>query len=135
MMSDPYVLNLLRYIGAILVGALAAGLGALVVQLSGTDPIIWRPILAATLGPIVTGLIARQLTRAGSEELAAQVSAYKSIGYHRDELAVVPQGGTLATTNVLSTITAMNPDDLARVRDATMARHEALSTQPEGIRG
>lgn len=74
MISDPYIRNLLLYIGSMLVGALAAGLGVLMVQLAGTDPIIWRPVFAAALGPIVTGLLARQLTKAGREDVGVLVN-------------------------------------------------------------
>lgn len=69
MISDPFVRNALLYVGTMLVGALAAGLSVLMIQLAGVDPINFRPILAAALGPIVTGLLARQLTRGGREEL------------------------------------------------------------------
>jgi hypothetical protein len=72
--ADPYIRNLLKYVGTILVGALAAGLGVLMVQLAGTDPIVWRPVFAAALGPIVTGLMARQLTKAGREDIGNLVT-------------------------------------------------------------
>lgn len=110
MISDPYIRSALQYAGAILLGALAAGLGALAVQLNGTDPIVWRPILAATLGPIVTGLIARQLTRAGSEGIAAQVNDLRAEGYRREDMTV-----TVPAVNVPPVVGRLTPEQLNQV--------------------
>jgi hypothetical protein len=91
-MNDPLIRNLVYYALYILGGALASGLGVLATQLAGPgDDILWKPILAAMIGPIISGLAASRLPRPEGAELAAQIDALKAQGVkHGDMLVVVP---------------------------------------------
>lgn len=116
--------NLIKYAVAILAGALAAALGALVVQLSGTDPITWRPVIAAGLGPVVTGLAAMQLTRVGSEAIAAQVDSLKAAGTDRRDMVVVSQDDAIPLV-----AGALPPEQVSQIVAAIKAE---MVRDPEG---
>jgi hypothetical protein len=88
---DPLVKNILLYTLSILAGALAAGLGVLATQLAGADPINWRPVIAAAIGPIVAGLAASRLPRPEGAALAAQIDTLKDQGIARRDMVVVTQ--------------------------------------------
>lgn len=81
--------NALNYAMAILAGSLAAALLVLSTQLAGADPINWRPILLAALGPILTGLVTTQLTRTGFTQIAAQADYLQAQGLPKHELVVL----------------------------------------------
>lgn len=86
---DPLARNLLLYGLSIAAGALAAGLGVLATQLAGADPINWRPVLAAAIGPIVAGLAASRLPRPEGVNLAEQANNLKDQGVARRDMIVV----------------------------------------------
>jgi hypothetical protein len=90
-MSDPLIRNLVLYALSIAAGAVAAGLGVLVVQLGGVDPINWRPVFAAAIGPIVAGLLATRLPRPEGAELAHQIDTLQEQGVPRHKMQVVPK--------------------------------------------
>jgi hypothetical protein len=90
-MSDPMARTILLYVLSIAAGAAAAGLGVLATQLAGADPINWRPIIAAAIGPIVAGLAASRLPRPEGAALAAQIDSLKAQGVPRAEMVVVSQ--------------------------------------------
>jgi hypothetical protein len=120
-MTDLTTRNILLYVGSMLIGAVAAALAALLVQLSGADPVNWRPVLAAGLGPVVTGLLATRLTRVGSEPIAAQVDNLKSVGVPRRDMIVVTRDDAVATAAEALTPTQVQQvaDELERrMRDA-----------------
>lgn len=85
---DPTTRVILLYILGMLVGGLAAGGAVLIVQLGGADPINWRPILAAFLGPIVTGLISMRFPRPEGAQIADQVDTLKGRGVARRDMVV-----------------------------------------------
>jgi hypothetical protein len=90
-MSDPTTRTIVLYILSIMAGALAAGLGVLAVQLGGVDPINWRPVFAAAIGPIVAGLLGSRLPRPEGAQLAAQVDALKARNVPRHEMVVLSE--------------------------------------------
>lgn len=90
-MIDPLTRTIILYVLSILAGALVAGLGVLATQLVGTDPINWRPVLAAMIGPIVAGLAASRLPRPEGAALAAQIDQLHAQGTPRHEMLVVTQ--------------------------------------------
>jgi hypothetical protein len=112
-LADPFVRNVFKYIGTMLVGALAAGLSVLVAQLASTDPISWRPVLAAALGPIVTGLLARQLTKGGREHIGNLVT---QVGVRQARAALETAAARQTTTNPLPPIDPnMTPEERDRL--------------------
>lgn len=116
-MTDLTAQNIIKYAVTILAGALAAALGVLAVQLAGVDPINWRPVIAAAIGPVVTGLAAMQLTRVGSESIAAQVDSLKAAGTARKDMVVVREDEAVP---VLAG--ALSPSQVAQMVDALEAR-------------
>lgn len=91
-----------------------------------------RTEIASALALLVSGggiWLAANRPRFGSEMLAATVSAYKALGYHRDDLAVMPKVDN-PTAVALAAIATMSADDLGAVRDAALARHQALGATP-----
>lgn len=88
-MSDPMARTVALYILSILAGALAAGLGVLATQLTGTDPVNWPPVFAAAIGPIIAGLAASRLPLPEGAALAAQSDVLKAQGIPRHEQIVV----------------------------------------------
>lgn len=89
-MSDPFVRTVIYYALSILGGALVAGLAVLATQLAGPgDVILWKPILAAMIGPIISGIAASRLPRPEGAELAAQIDALKTQGVKRGDMVVV----------------------------------------------
>lgn len=111
-MTDLTARNVLLYVGSVLAGATAASLAALAVQLTGVDPINWRPVIVAALGPIVTGLLATQLTRVGSEGIAAQVDSLKAAGTPKRDMVVVHQDDAAALV-----ADALTPTQVQQVAD------------------
>jgi hypothetical protein len=89
-MSDPLVRNLVLYALSIAVGALAAGLSVLAVQL-GYESIDWKPVFAAAIGPIVAGLLSTRLPRPEGAALAQQIDILKEQGVARQEMMIVPK--------------------------------------------
>jgi hypothetical protein len=81
--TDPMTRTIILYMLSILAGALVAGLGVLATQLVGTDPINWRPVFAAMIGPIVAGLAASRLPRPEGAALAQQIDQLKEQGTPR----------------------------------------------------
>jgi hypothetical protein len=122
--NDLTTQNVLKYVVTIVAGSLAAALGVLAVQLAGTDPIMWRPVAAAAIGPIVTGLAAMQLTRLGSEGIAAQVDTLKAGGTARSEMVVLSQDEAVPRL-----AGALSPD---QVRQIVAALKAEMARDPEG---
>jgi hypothetical protein len=116
-MGDLTAQNVLKYVVTILAGALAAALGVLAVQLAGVDPVNWRPVIAAGIGPVVTGLAAMQLTRVGSEPIAAQVDSLQAAGTHKRDMVVVSQDEAVPLL-----AGALSPSQVAQVADEIEAR-------------
>lgn len=131
-MNDLTSQNVIRYLVAIVAGSLAAGLGVLVVQLSGTDPINWRPVLVAALGPIVTGLASMQLTRLGSEPIAAQVDSLKATGVQRRDMVVVSQdeAAPMLAGNLTPMQVQQVSDELERRLKLTPADYDPKEAAP-----
>jgi hypothetical protein len=101
-MSDLKLQNLLIYLGVGLLNALAIATAAALA--AGTMPgfrdgEFLRPSedvvvgLLALLVPVLTTWLASNRPRFGSEQLAAEVGAYRDLGYHRADLTVLPKGG------------------------------------------
>src|SRR4051794_27091546 len=90
-MSDPTTRVIVYYILSVAAGALVAGLGVLATQLAGTDPINWRPVFAAAIGPIVAGLLGSRLPRPEGAQLAAQVDALKARNVPRHDMVVLSE--------------------------------------------
>lgn len=90
-MSSAEWHNLIWRIASVVAGSLAAGLLVVSVQLSGDDPINWRPVIVACIGPIVTGLTVLSVPRIGSASIAAQVDELRSNGIQRRDMAVMPR--------------------------------------------
>lgn len=92
------VVNLLKYGGAACLSMLVGMLPVLIAQLEGSDPINWRPILAAGLTALLTAITATgvtsRFTRVGSEHVAAQVDALKARGVARRDMVVSPREGS-----------------------------------------
>lgn len=108
-MSDPTTRTILLYALSIAAGALAAGLGVLATQMAGADPINWRPVIAAAIGPVVAGLAASRLPRPEGAALAAQIDDLKARGIPRKELVVVTQ------EEAVRGIAEAPPDDAGRL--------------------
>lgn len=126
-MNDLTARNLLLYVGSVLAGALAASLAALAVQLAGADPVNWRPVIVAAIGPVVTGLLATQLTRVGSESIAAQVDSLKAIGTPRHEMVVVSQDEAVS-----GLANPAEPDMVKAVADELERRMRQTPATPGG---
>lgn len=90
MPSDPTTRAIVLYVLSVAAGAAAAGLAVLATQLAGVDPINWRPILAAMIGPIVAGLAASRLPKPEQAGVSAQADALKAMGVAHDEMIVSP---------------------------------------------
>lgn len=88
---DAQARVILLYALSVLAGALVAGLSVLATQLAGADPINWRPVLAAAIGPLVAGLAASRLPRPEGAILARQIDTLKARGIDRKEMLVVTQ--------------------------------------------
>lgn len=116
-MTDLTTQNVIKYAVTILAGALAAALGVLAVQLAGVDPINWRPVIAAGIGPVVTGLAAMQLTRVGSEGIAAQVDSLHAAGTQKRDMVVIREDEAVP---ILAG--ALSPAQVAQVADEIEAR-------------
>jgi hypothetical protein len=119
-MNDPIVRTIILYVLSILAGALVAGLGVLATQLTGTDPIDWRPVIAAMIGPIVAGLAASRLPRPEGAALAMQIDALKAQGTPRHEMVVVTQ-----TEAVSGVANPADPDVVKAVADELERRMKA----------
>lgn len=128
--------NLLIYAGIWIAIALAGALGLAIGNgaVPGfSDGQILAPArteIASALALLVSGggiWLAANRPRFGSEALAATVSAYKMLGYHRDDLTVQPKDDD-PTAVAIAAIATMSPEELALIRDAALARHEALGT-------
>jgi hypothetical protein len=122
--TDPLTRTIILYALSILAGALAAGLGVLATQLTSTDPIDWRPVLAAAIGPIVAGLAASRLPRPEGAVLAQQIDALKAQGTPRHEMVVVSQAEAVS-----GVADPADPDVVRAVADELERRMKA---QPAG---
>jgi hypothetical protein len=118
--TDPVVRTIILYVLSILAGAIAAGLGVLSTQLTGTDPIDWRPVLAAAIGPLVAGLAASRLPRPEGAALAMQIDALRAQGTPRHEMVVVTQ-----TEAVSGVANPADPDVVKAVADELERRMKA----------
>lgn len=94
-MTNRMQKNLLNYA---LYAALSIGVGvltALLTQLNGDGPINWRPVVAAavsaTLAVLTMALSSMNLTRIGSERIAAQVNALREDGVSRQDMVVLSE--------------------------------------------
>lgn len=125
--ADPLTRAIILYGLSILAGAIAAGLGVLSTQLAGTDPIDWRPVIAAMIGPIVAGLAASRLSKPEDTVLAAQGDALKrSTGTPRHQMVVVTQEEAVS-----GLANPADPDVVKAVADELERRMKA---QPAGDR-
>lgn len=91
--TQAQLINLGKYAGAALLGAVIAT-GLLLGQvLSGTGAVEWRPLAAVFVstffGSLATAVGSSLLPRYGSEGLAKQVGALRALGYSRKDLTVV----------------------------------------------
>lgn len=107
-----------QYLLAAGAAALLAGGGVLVTQLAGTDPINWRPILAAALGAILPLIAATQIPRVGSTQIAAQVDHLKAQGVHKRDMVVVPA----ATVETALSSDPLTPAQVDQLTTALLAR-------------
>jgi hypothetical protein len=123
--SDPMIRTIILYVLSILAGAIAAGLGVLSTQLTGTDPIDWRPVIAAMIGPIVAGLAASRLPRPEGAALAQQIDALKARGVPRHEQVVVSQEEAVS-----GLANPADPDVVKAVADELERRMRQESTSP-----
>lgn len=122
-MNAAQVRNLGFYALWAFLGAFVATGLSLAQQLSGTDVIAVRA-LAATFttsffGSLATVAGASQLTRLGSEQIAAQVNALKADGVPRSEMVVLSQddaAAVLATDRTApGTLPALSDADIDRL--------------------
>jgi hypothetical protein len=121
--TDPMTRTIILYVLSILAGAIAAGLGVLATQLTGTDPINWRPVLAAMIGALVTGLAASRLSKPEDTVLAAQGDALKeSTGTPRHQMVVVTQEEAVS-----GLANPADPDVVKAVADELERRMKAQS--------
>jgi hypothetical protein len=119
--TDPMTRTIILYVLSILAGALVAGLGVLATQLSGVDPIDWRPVFAAMIGPIVAGLAASRLPRPEGAALALQIDALKAQGTPRHEMVVVSQAEAVS-----GVANPADPDVVKAVADELERRMRAM---------
>jgi hypothetical protein len=124
--TDAVTRTIILYVLSILAGALVAGLGVLATQLVGTDPINWRPVLAAMIGPIVAGLAASRLPRPETAVLAQQIDALKAQGTPRHEMVVVTQEEAVS-----GVANPADPDVVKAVADELERRMKAQPAGPE----
>jgi hypothetical protein len=123
--TDPLTRTIILYALSILAGAIAAGLGVLATQLTSTDPIDWRPVIAAAIGPIVAGLAASRLPRPEGAALAMQIDALKAQGTPRHEMVVVSQAEAVS-----GVADPADPDVVRAVADELERRMKAQPAQP-----
>lgn len=83
----------LRYLVGMVIAIIVAGGGALLLQLQGTAAIDWRPVITAALAAFISGLAGMRLPRQGSAALSTQVDIYRTLGYHRRDLTILPKSG------------------------------------------
>jgi hypothetical protein len=94
--------NLLIYAGVALLNMLAIAVAAALA--GGTmpgfraneffEPAKGELVALLTLAaPILSTWLASNRPRFGSEQLAAEVGVFKDLGFHRDDLTVLPKGG------------------------------------------
>lgn len=88
--------TLLYYVALIVVGALAAGLGVLATQLAGPGDVVWKPIMAAAIGPVVAGLLSMRLPQPSRAALSEQADHLESSDVPTLHLVVVDAGSKRA---------------------------------------
>jgi hypothetical protein len=137
--SNDQLKNLLIYVGVALANMIAIGVAAALA--AGTMPgfrdgELLAPAkteavgLLALLAPILSTWLASNRPRYGSEHLAADIGAYKDMGYHRDDLKVVlkkdavPDPGAMGGSPVVLT-----PDQVKQVADELEARMRATPAE------
>lgn len=132
-MTDAQLRNLLTYLAVALLNILAIAVAAALA--GGTMPgfregEFLRPSEDAAVGllalcvPLLTTWLAAHRPRLGSEGIAADVGAYKALGFHRADLTVVPKAGrtaqVAARTNVM-----LAPDQLDDLAERLLALRDA----------
>jgi hypothetical protein len=94
-MTSDQLKNLAWYALYALGGALITTGVQFGVVLTGTGDIEWRPLAAtfvtALFGALATAAGSATRPRTGSEPIAQKVNALREMGYHRDDLTVVPK--------------------------------------------
>lgn len=139
-MTPAQLQNLLTYVGIwvaiALAGAVGVAIGSGAVPGFADGQILSsaRAEIASAIALLVTGggvWLAANRPRYGSETIASQVSDLKAQGVHRDEMIVLSEAeaATALAGDPVAMIATMSAEDLVRVRDATLARHEALVSQ------
>jgi hypothetical protein len=81
----------INYAAAALVAFVSGVLPMLILQLNGSDPINWRPIVASGLSALVAAGLGSRLPRPESAQIATQVNALKARGVPRHEMVVMSQ--------------------------------------------
>jgi hypothetical protein len=93
--SNDQLKNIAWYVAYAVAGALVATGVQFGVVLVGDDPILWRPLAATFVttlfGALATAAGSATRPRTGSEPIAQKVNALRDMGYHRDDLTVVPK--------------------------------------------
>lgn len=112
-----------------LIGAIVATGLHLAQVLSGSDDVLIRP-LAATFttsffGALATALGTSQLTRLGSEQIAAQVKALQDQGVSRAEMVVLTQDeAATALSDASKAGVAFSPIQVQQITDELLRRRE-----------
>lgn len=96
----PYAWTVIKYVLAVVGGALAASLAVVVVQLGTNDPIAWKPIIAAGLGPIIVGLTTSRWPQPERADLSTQVDHLKESNIPVSHLVVVDAGTKRAADQI-----------------------------------
>jgi hypothetical protein len=87
--------------------------------------------LLALLAPILSTWLVSNRPRFGSEHLAAEVGAYKEMGYHRDDLTVRPKGGSEPSVAPgAGSLVVLTPDQVKQVADELEQRMRATAARP-----
>jgi hypothetical protein len=133
--SNDQLKNLAWYALYALGGALITTGVQFGVMLTGTGDIEWRPLAAtfvtALFGALATAFGTSTLTRVGSEHIAQQVNALREMGYHRDDLAVVPRGGSAPDPGASGgSPVVLTPDQVKQVADELEQRMRATAARP-----
>jgi hypothetical protein len=141
--SNDQLKNLLIYIGVALANMVAIGVAAALA--AGTMPgfrdgELLAPAkteavgLLAVVAPILSTWLASNRPRFGSEHLAAEVGAYKEMGYHRDDLTIRPKGGSVPDPGATDgSPVVLTPGQIKQVADELEARMRATPAESDPL--
>jgi hypothetical protein len=132
----PEARNILNY-ALLAVGAFAVGCAtALVPQLMDPSmpPLNLRVVLGTGITALITAYGGSLLPRFGSEHIAQQVNSLREMGYHRDDLAVVPRGGRAPDPGATAgSPVVLTPDQVKQVADELEARMRATPAESDPL--